>query len=94
MGQVHEIGYNHFAFMDFFYELDHSLSTRLLKPFFVNVLLEDVALPCTLPLAVYLDFLDAEWVESSILSHFSLKVSSSEASFILKTYGVVMSDVA
>ena len=77
--------------MDFFYELDHSLSTRLLKPFFVNVLLEDVALPCTLPLAVYLDFLDAEWVEAS---HFSLKISSSEASFILKTYGVVMSDVA
>ena len=39
------------------YKLDHSLSLRLLKPFFDNVLLEHVSLPHVLPLAVHLDFL-------------------------------------
>ena len=50
------------------YKLDHSLSLRLLKPFFDNVLLEHVSLPHVLPLAVHLVFLCAEGVEGVILS--------------------------
>ena len=36
------------------YQLDHSLSQRLLKHFFDNVLCEHVGLICVLPLAVHL----------------------------------------
>ena len=36
------------------YQMDHSLSLRLLKPFFDNVLLEHGELPHVLPLAVHL----------------------------------------
>ena len=39
------------------YQLDHSLSQRLLKYFFDNVLLEHVGLIRVLPLAVHLFFL-------------------------------------
>ena len=51
------------------YQLDHSLSQRLLKHFFDNVLLEHVVLICVLPHAVHLVFC-AEQVEGVILSHF------------------------
>ena len=47
------------------YQRDHSLSQRVLKHFFENVLLEHVGLICVLPLAVHLDQL-----EGVILSHF------------------------
>ena len=48
------------------YQLDHSLSQRLLKHFFDNVLLEYVGLIHVLPLAVHL----AEQVEGVILINF------------------------
>ena len=41
------------------YQLDHSLSQRLLKHLFDNVLLEHVGLVCVLPPAVHLFF----WAE-------------------------------
>ena len=53
--------------MDCGYQLDHSLSQRLLKHLLDNVLLEHVRLICVLPLAVHLFF---EQVEGVILSHF------------------------
>ena len=40
------------------YQLDHSLSLRLLKPFLINVLLEHVGLPYVLRFAVNLDFFE------------------------------------
>ena len=45
--------------------LDYSLSLRLFKPFFVNVLLEHGGggLPHVLPFAVHLNYFRAEWVE-------------------------------
>ena len=55
------------------YQLDHSnsISQRLLKHFFDNVLLEHVGLICVLPLAVRLFFCAyAEQVEGVILRHF------------------------
>ena len=53
------------SLMDFYYrpgmtqdnQLDHSLSLRLLKPFFDNVLPEHGGLPRVLPLVVHLDTL-------------------------------------
>ena len=51
------------------YQLDHSLSQRLFKHFFDNVLLEHVGLIHVLPLAVHL-FFCAEKVEVVVLSHF------------------------
>ena len=64
--------------LDFFYELrmtqpglpTHSLSQRLLKHFFDNVLLEHVGLIRLLPLAVQLFFFCSEQVEGVILSNF------------------------
>ena len=50
------------------YQLDHSLSQRLLKNFFDNVLIEHVGLIRVLPHAVHLD-LFAEQEEGVILSH-------------------------
>ena len=45
-------------------QLNHSLSlSRLLKPFFDNVLLEHDGLPHVLPLAVHLDFRDKPKVQ-------------------------------
>ena len=51
------------------YQLDHSLSQRLLKHFFDNVLLEHIGLVHVLPLAIFLVFY-AEQVEGVILINF------------------------
>ena len=52
------------------YQLDHSLSRRLLKHFFDNVLLEHGGLICVLPLAVHLFFFYTEQVRGVIISQF------------------------
>ena len=46
-----------------------TITQRLLKHFFDNVLLEHVGLICVLPLAIHLDIC-AEQVEGVTLSHF------------------------
>ena len=65
------------------YHLGHSISQRLLKYFFDNVLFEHVGLIHVLPLAVHL-FFCAEQVEGVVLSHFySLGFIILETSFML-----------
>ena len=49
------------------YQMDHSVSLRLLKPFFDNVLPEHGTLPHVLSVAVHLDFVGVGVVEGATL---------------------------